>query len=479
MYPKWINKTRNNLAFHTEHVDNNLVFHTLPVENAMFRDIDIILNDWKKSAIRRPLIVRGARQIGKSYSIQQFGKNSFEHFVEINFEYQPALKQAFTTFDPQEIITTLSLITGSSIIPGTTLLFLDEIQECPEAIMALRYFFEKMPDLHVIAAGSLLEFTLTDDTFRMPVGRVQYLQMYPLSFGEFLEARGKKTLRDAIRTLSLSQPLPEILHATLLKECRTYAICGGMPAVVKAFLSESDSLAYQQVQTLLLQTYRDDFGKYATLAKHKHLEKVLSVLPRIIAEQVKYVNIDRETPSRELKEALTLLEKASVIHRINKTAGQGVPLAAQVNEKIFKLIFLDCGLAQRALGLDATLKQAETLITVNRGQIAEQFIGQELLAYSSPYEQKRLYFWTREKKSSSAEIDYVHACEGAVYPVEVKSGSTGRLKSMRLFQQQNTLPLGIRFSELPLSLHDGILSIPLYAVEAMESLLQESLKKSN
>ncbi|MBF0493375.1 MAG: ATP-binding protein [Deltaproteobacteria bacterium] len=430
-----------------------------------------MLPQWKQNLDRKPLLLRGARQVGKTHLIRDFGKENFDEIVEINFELQPELKKVFETLDPQKIIRDLSLFLNVSIQAPSSLLFLDEIQECPSAITALRYFYEKMPELAVIAAGSLLEFCLSDKTFRMPVGRVQYLYLQPFSFEEFLSALGEEPLRQSLKEISIENPLSEIIHEKLLKIFRDYCRIGGMPAVLKAYLADPHSKNYQDQQTLLLQTYRDDFGKYAkSRLQISNLQKVFLSAPRMVGQRYKFSEVDRESPSRDLKEALFLLTQAGVVHRVSAASSHGLPF--QVNDNKFKIAFLDVGLMQRACGLDVDIALSEDFMAINAGAVAEQVVAQELIASADPHEERPLYFWARDKKNSQAEIDYLVTLGAKIIPIEVKAGSTGALRSLRIFMEENQSSRAVRFSAHPLSLHDKILSLPLYAIGQMNRLLK-------
>ncbi|MBI1869920.1 MAG: ATP-binding protein [Chlamydiae bacterium] len=441
----------------------------------MKRSIENYFLKWKMEKDRRPLLVRGARQIGKSFTINKFGKENFRNHIEINFEFRPEFKSIFQTLDPQEILRKINLMLNVKIHSGEDLLFLDEIQECPQAIGSLRYFYEKMPELHVIAAGSLLEFSLSSGLFEVPVGRIQYLYMNPLSFDEFLEAIGELDFMEYLRNLNVKKVIDEALHQKGLKLLRDYLVIGGMPAALKSYVCEKESGNYQRMQLLLLQTYRDDFGKYANKVKHLYLQKVFARAPFMVGEHYKYVNVDREIPSRELKEALHLLTQAGVISKICATSGHGLPFSVHSNENKFKILFLDGGLLQRSCGLDVELGLTDDFLAVNSGSLAEQFVGQELIAYGEPYERGDLYFWKREKIGSNAEVDYLVRAGSQIVPIEVKSGVTGKLKSLKLFMGAHSSKLGVRFSQLPLSFHEKILSLPLYAVQAMPKLMRELL----
>lgn len=248
----------------------------------MKRDIEKNLLNWKKDQNRAPLLLRGARQVGKSYIIEKFGKENFSNFIVVNFEQYPEFKECFTSFDPVQICSSLELLSNKRIIAGETLVFLDEIQECPSAITALRYFKEQMQDLHIIGAGSLLEFALNDEHFRMPVGRIQFLFLKPLSFGEYLEASGNHALRNFLNKIDLDDKVENFIHLKLMSLLKEYASLGGMPAVVAEYLNSRSLLKCQEIQTNILSTYRNDFGKYAKKTNHEIIEKLFSKAPGFI-----------------------------------------------------------------------------------------------------------------------------------------------------------------------------------------------------
>lgn len=431
------------------------------------------LKYWKNDKSRKPLILRGARQVGKTFTVRDFAQSHFSHFVEINFELQPQLKKIFQTLDPYEIVRDLSLALGEQIKPGSTLLFFDEIQECPEAISALRYFYEKMPELHVIGAGSLLEFILKSPDFKMPVGRIEYLYMQPMSFGEFLLARQEDRLKNYLDELTVKTLINEAVHEKLLRLFKDYLIVGGMPEVVKVFLEDPSQLDYQKIQLSLLQTYRDDFGKYASRAKHDHLKKIFQTAPSLVGQIFKYTQVDRQISSRDLKAALQLLAQAGIVTKVLSTSGHELPFLKDANEKKFKILFLDVGLMQRACGLDSQIALTDDFLSIRSGAVAEQFVGQELMMNRNLRVEPELYFWSRDKKSSQAEIDFLTVIDSKIIPIEVKAGKTGTLKSLKVFLKEHKSPFGIRFSQLPLSFHDKILSIPIYAVEQMRKIASE------
>ncbi len=439
------------------------------------RLIEKELEDWRHAPQRYPLLLRGARQVGKTYIVEKLGKQ-FESFEMVNFEAQPEAIACFSTFNPQEIVQRLELLTKRPIRPGQTLLFLDEIQSCPEAIAALRYFKEKMPELHVIGAGSLLEFALVEGKFSFPVGRVQFIYLNPLSFKEFAFALGEGDAIALLDQCTLKDPLSEEVHKSLIQKVKEYFLVGGMPAVVKEFQGKRSFLHLSRIQDLLLSTYRADFSKYATEAEKKYLRKLFEGIPYQIGQHFKYSEIDPHIKSRELKAALDRLEMAGLVHPIFATAASGIPLAMQINLKKFKPLFLDIGLVQRALQVDPELIISNDLIQIHRGALAEQFVGQELLTNVDCFREEKLFFWEREKRSSSAEVDYVISVKQHILPVEVKAGTQGHLKSLIQFMNEKKSPLGIRISQQPLSYKDHILSVPFYMIQQIPRLVKSLLE---
>ncbi|MGE5342419.1 MAG: ATP-binding protein [Candidatus Omnitrophota bacterium] len=437
----------------------------------MKRAVDHLLCLWKKDERRRPLLVRGARQVGKSYSINEFGKKEFNNLVTVNFEQDIHSRACFDSLNPREIIDTLSLLYKSDIIPGKSLLFLDEIQECPRAITSLRYFYEQMPELHVIGAGSLLEFTLISENFKMPVGRVQYLFMKPLSFFEFLDAIGEKKAVETIDSISWDNLPNESTHRYLLSLVKKYAFIGGMPSVVSEYINSGDLSRCRQIQSVIIQTYRDDFGKYANLVRHKYLQKVFYAVPKMVGQKFKYAQVDDSYQSRDLKEALELLENAGVVHRVKQTSGHGLPLEANAKDRHFKAIFMDTGLMQNLCGTGPESLLEEDFMDVNSGATAEQFTGQELLAYVNPFENTSLYYWAREERNSNAEVDYLVPIGGHVFPLEVKAGKTGTLRSMHLFLEKVAPTVGIKISQQPFGNNHPILSVPFYAIKKLTQFI--------
>ncbi len=437
----------------------------------MERTILNYLLKWKDQQDRLPLLLRGARQVGKTYIIDHFGQIHFQNVVKINFEQQREFIACFNTLYPEKILQLIYAISGQSVKPGSTLLFLDEIQECPQAIVALRYFYEQLPQLHVVAAGSLLEFTLNQPDFRMPVGRVQSYYLKPLSFREFLICCGKSSLVEYIQSITLHTGIDFVIHEQLLTHLKEYLVLGGMPAVIKNYLQEHDFAESQIRQSVILETYRNDFAKYAKNTDIKYLQAIFEKAPGMISKHFKYVDVDPHMHPRDLKRAINDLKNAGVLYTNHACSANGLPLITTMNEKKFKLLFLDVGLINSVTRLSAEILLGDNLMLLHQGAIVEQFVGQELLAYSQPFREEKLFYWEREKSGSSAEIDYVVAFDSKIIPVEVKAGATGRLRSIQLFLDEKKCDIGLRISQKTLGLSNRILSIPLYMISELERLL--------
>jgi len=434
---------------------------------------------WKASPDRRPLIIRGARQVGKSFLIKEFAKNNFQQHIEINFEQRPELKAIFESRDSKDILKQLSRIFDVPVEAEKTLLFIDEIQDCPTAFLALRYFFEQTPEIPVVAAGSLFDFMLheQDSELRVPVGRIEYKFLHPLSFIEYLAAFGRNGLSEEIKEISLKSPPSESVHHEALKEFGNYILVGGMPAAVDAARKSLQGARYQQIQASILQTYRDDFRKYSGRVDVDALEKIYRRLPNFICKKFKYSELYPDGNSRTTKRVLDLFEMARVLTKVMRSSGNGLPLEAEADSNDYKLLFVDIGLMSNSLQIPAMDLAKWNTDLINSGQITEQCVGQELLAYSESFRDPRLYYWSREKKGSAAEVDYIIGIHGKVFPLEVKAGTTGKLKSLHSFVDMKSSMLGIRISQQPLSLFERTLSVPIYAVSALPKVVTEVLSK--
>jgi predicted AAA+ superfamily ATPase len=449
----------------------------------MYRFALDYLSEWKQRKNRKPLVVRGARQVGKSYLVSMFAEKNFTEFFEINFERDPEIKSLFKG-PPENIISLLELKFNKKIDPKNCLLFLDEIQAAPEVFAKLRYFYEDTPELHVIAAGSLLEFVLEKHTFSMPVGRIEYLHLGPMTFMEFLLANGNSMLFDFLQGYSAEVTIPESVHSDLISLFRVYLILGGMPEAVLAYVETKSFRNCEIAKESILDTYEDDFNKYGARVNHERILKVFKKLPLMVGEKFKYVHVDKNERAKHVAEALHMLEMARIAFLVKHSACNGIPLSAEVNDKKFKALFLDVGLMASACGLSMIdIENADDVMMINSGSLCEQFVGQHLLYSDEFFKKPELHYWVREAKSSSSEVDYVISVGTRVLPIEVKAGKTGRLKSLHQFVKEKRVNFCIRINSEPPtffrtsnSVPDGqkveyqLFSIPFYLIEKVRSI---------
>lgn len=450
----------------------------------MYRSAIQFLREWKDRPDRKPLVIRGARQVGKSYLARMLANECFENLVEIDFEQDRQAARLFEGHCPKKTIALLEAAHLTSINPGRTLLFLDEIQAAPEVFASLRYFYEQMPELHIVAAGSLLEFVLEDHRFSMPVGRIEYLHLGPMTFEEYLLAMGKDKRLDALRNFTFSDQSFASLHERLMDDFRDYCVVGGMPAAVGVYADSGSYLAVERTLEGVLATYRDDFNKYGSRVNHDRLHKVFSRLPLMVGQKLKYTTLDREEQSRELRKSLHLLEMARIIRRIPHSDANGIPLGAEVNDRHFKTVFLDVGLLCRACGVSITdIHTARDVMLINSGAVCEQFVGQHLLYAGRCFEEPQLYCWMRQKHNTSSEIDYLMQVATQIVPVEVKAGKTGTLKSLHMFLVEKNRDFALRFNADTPSIVDAttsvsgrepkafrLVSLPFYLVGQLQRL---------
>ncbi|MBN2653156.1 MAG: ATP-binding protein [Spirochaetales bacterium] len=446
------------------------------------------LERWKSRANRKPLIIRGARQVGKTELVRIFAKRHFENFIEINFDETPEKKELFLHPDVNRVMRLVEVDVEKKIIPGKTLLFLDEIQVAPEIFARLRYFYEKLPQLHIICAGSLLDFTLAEHSFSMPVGRIEYMFLGPMTFEEFLVAGGRNNLLDFLFNYHISEDIPQSIHSQLVDSLKDYFALGGMPGVLAAYFSaDKDYLEAGLEQASLVQTYYDDFTKYQGKIDIPLLQEVFNKVPTSIGAITKYVSFSKNARASQISLCLDSLEKARLLYRVYHSAANGLPLAAEKEASRFKLLFLDIGLMNSMLGLRANdFVGCDDLVAIHSGSLAEQFIGQHLMYSSQPISDASLFFWMRSKKGATSEIDYLFSCKKNIVPVEVKSGKTGTLKSLQVFVIEKKSDLALRFNSEPPTLCNlvtsisnrpeqsfRLLSLPLYLVGQTSRLLEE------
>jgi predicted AAA+ superfamily ATPase len=423
--------------------------------------------EWKKAETHKPLLLRGARQVGKSSSVRQLAKQ-FEYFVEVNFEKDEQelnVKEIFRKgLHPKRICDELAVTYSTPIIPNQTLLFFDEIQNCKEAVTALRYFYEDYPELHIVAAGSLLEFAL-QDLSSFGVGRVRSLYMYPFSFDEYLRAMKKSLLADAIRNASPDNPLSDTLHKNAVRELLTFVYLGGMPEVVAKYAQGGAMLDCMEILNDLTFSFYDDFAKYKERFSVVLLREVFGSVMQQTGRKFTCSDVSKTAYHAQIKEGINLLELAGLVHPVMHTSANGIPLAAEMNPKYRKELILDTGIYQRYLHLNVSdMLNDEQFFQINKGALAELFVGLELLKAAPNNQPEQLYYWQREKQGSNAEVDFVVQQNTQIVPIEVKSGVKGSMQSMYLFLDEKKVKHGIRtslenFGKLP-----DIDIYPLYAI---------------
>lgn len=437
----------------------------MSIENQYIkRSIDVRLQEWAANKDRKTLMLRGARQVGKSSAVRELGKQ-FKYFVEVNFDENEEVKALFEKYlSPQEICRQLSFLYDTPIEPGETLLFFDEIQSCVPAISKLRYFYEKYPELHLVAAGSLLEFAL-EEIPSYGVGRIRHLFLYPFSFEEFLGSMGENRLIEAYREASPTEPLFNPVHEKLLNRLRIFLIIGGMPSIVAQYAHNQDLLECQARLTDLIVSFRQDFAKYKKRVPATRIAEVFESVAAQVDGKFVYERAAMGSSSAQVKQALELLIMAGLAHPVTHTAANGIPLGAQTNERYRRMIMCDTGLYQRIMGLDTTdLLISDDFKVVNKGAIAEMFVGLEILKSMSCYEPAALYCWAREKKEGNAQVDFVIQKAEQIIPIEVKSGTRGAMQSMREFMKEKNILLGVRTSLENFSQYDQVDVYPLYAI---------------
>ncbi len=459
----------------------------------MKRDRTAFLTQWLHSSGRKPLIIRGARQVGKTWLIRDLADSQGRQLIELNFEKRPDFESLFSSNNPKEILINIAASTGGKIEPSKTILFLDEIQAAPHLLEKLRWFAEDMPELPVIAAGSLLDFSLAKHEFSMPVGRISYLYLEPLSFEEFLTAIGEHGLRTYLESYNWNIAIPEAIHSQLMKAVKEYLVIGGMPAAVLNWANEKMPEAVHQIHFDLLTTYRDDFAKYSGRLAIDRLEEVMNSVPLQLGKKFVYKDVNAEVSSTPLKQALDLLSKARVCHRIVSTSANGLPLGAELDERFLKVILLDCGLCSTSLGLSLhQLRSVSEISMINSGGMAEQLVGQILRTLMPAYIPPALYYWQRANKGSEAEIDYIVQHENQVIPIEVKAGTTGALRSLHQFIKEKKKKTAVRAnSDMPrfgpvhvkdalgFPIEYNLLSLPFYLLGQLHRLIKSFEETSN
>jgi predicted AAA+ superfamily ATPase len=436
------------------------------------------LREWAKRDNRKPLILRGARQVGKTTLVDEFGKD-FEIYLKLNLEEPEHFRRCEDYTNMETLLTGIYLINETARKDVPTLLFIDEIQNSPRAVSLLRYFYEKAPRLHVIAAGSLLE-SLIDKHISFPVGRVEYMAVRPCSFNEFLGATGKIELQKAQR----AGAVPAALHQQLMSLFNQYTLVGGMPEVVANYAAHHDIVSLETVYDVLLTGYRDDAEKYAATGTLRHvIRHILNVGWNYAAQRIKFERFgESDYRSRETGEAFRLLEKAMLLELSYPYSGYRLPVIPELKRSP-KLLWLDTGLVNYVAGLQKELFGTKDISEAWRGKVAEQIVGQELLAANSRFSHKR-HFWVRNGKGSEAEVDFLLIFDGLVIPIEVKPGLNSKLRSLHLFMDEAEHQTAVRIWSGPCTVDRvttlrgksfNLYNIPFYYAGILDVLLKRSI----
>lgn len=429
-----------------------------------------ILDDllaWKNSSVRKPLIMKGVRQCGKTWILKEFGRLYFEDTVYFNFESQSNLASLFTgTIDPARIIMELEALAGKSITPQMLIIF-DEIQESPEALNSLKYFCENKNEYAIAAAGSLLGITLSAQV-GFPVGKVNFLDLTPCGFSEYLTAAAP-ALADYCNNISELAPLPEAFTQLLEKHLRNYLVLGGMPEALATFLETTDIAAAESVQQDILQSYELDFSKHAPPRDIPKLFLLWKAIPSQLAhENAKFIygEVKSGARAKDLEDALRWLQEAGLIDKINRLAQPVIPLAAYEDRRSFKIYLADTGILRKMAQIPASAVLLDADVFGEfKGRLVENYVQQQLIAMSI----KPIYYWT---SGNTSEVDFVIQHGELVVPVEVKSGLNVRSRSMRVYREKYNPPAAIRFSMQNLRLDKGLLNIPLYLIDQLPRFLR-------
>jgi hypothetical protein len=434
----------------------------------MKRDIYKLLEEWKRSTRRKPLILNGARQVGKTYALKYFGKTSYEKMAYLNFEKNEKLAQYFDgTLDPKELIKILSIHTEIEIEPHRTLLFFDEIQECPKALNSLKYFCEEAGDYHVVAAGSLLGVKTAQEK-GFPVGKVNFLHLYPLTFFEFLSALGQEKTRVFLEEYLVFEPIPSPMHEKLIHFLKLYFYIGGMPEVVAEYAKAEKLGIVREIQLEILGAYERDFAKHAPTSELMKITTVWKQVHRQLAKENKkfiFAAIRKSARGRDYEEAIQWLSDAGLIHKSYLVESPKFPLSAYADNNVFKIFLADVGLLGAQSNLSPqTVIDGDLLFTEFKGSLTENYVAQELIATR----QKEPYYWASE---GEAEIDFLIEEDHEIYPLEVKAGTSQKKKSLLVYDQKYAPGKLIRATAMNLK-HDGsIYNLPLYLVSRLHTLV--------
>ena len=431
------------------------------------REIIERLKVWKENPRRKPLVLQGARQVGKSWALKKFGKEFFGDIVYINFDTMPAVKEDFKrTKEPQKLIKSMEMMVGKAISPSSTLIILDEIQECNEALNSLKYFCEDAPEYAVVCAGSLLGVALNRTGASFPVGKVDFMTLYPVSFAEYLRAMDSPLYR-SYQMIDGVMAIPEVLHQQLIDAYKLYLVLGGMPEVVSTYIDTRSWNEVRVVQDAILQSYSLDFAKHISNKDIPRVFQVWGNLQDQLAREDKkfrYSDVQKGGRAREYEGAIEWLCLAGLVYRVSAIETPRLPLSVYKKSNAFKLYLNDVGLLGRKFGLDATtILMGDRLFTEFKGVIAENYVLQALVRqYGNQH-----YYWT---SGNTAEVEFVLQDAGRIIPVEVKADKNVTAKSLAYYRKQYAPQLSIRLSTLNMRKDDDLLNIPLYLVDKLKAL---------
>ena len=439
----------------------------------MKRDFYSKLLEWKQSKSRKPLILKGARQVGKTYILKEFGKKEYTNVAYFNFEEDPALKDFFTgRLQPERILEKLSIFYETNIHPHQTLIIFDEIQNSPKTLTSLKYFFEDANEYHVAAAGSLLGLKVGHAS-PFPVGMVNFLYLYPLSFGEFLEAEGKLQLRQYLQKKEDFEPLANAFHEELLDHLKMYFFVGGMPEAVKKYVNDSDLTAVRKIHNEILTAYLQDFSKYSSKTEALRITDTWNSIPAQLAREnkkFKYSEISINARSRDYYQAIQWLVDAGLVYKCYNIKTPKLPLSGYKEDNIFKLYLLDTGLLGTMLNFSKrTIVEGSRLFSGYNGAFSENYVAQELAAGYLFEEShlKELYYWAN---NTAAEVDFIVHYRDMVYPLEVKAGFSRRKTSLMVYGEKYRVPWLSRTTARNFKQEKGLFNYPLYAVSHFPAL---------
>ncbi|MFC1521114.1 ATP-binding protein [Elusimicrobiota bacterium] len=436
----------------------------------MKRDIYQDLLDWKKSDNRKPLILRGARQVGKTYILREFGKNEYSDFAYFNFEESPGLRDFFKgKIAPEKIIEKLSTYLEKDILPAKTLIIFDEIQNSPETLTGLKYFNENFNQYHIAAAGSLLGLKL-GRTAAFPVGKVNFLGLYPFSFGEYLDGIGKTRLRLLLKNIKSPDPIEQIFHDELIEELKKYCFIGGMPEAVAQYTKDGDLKKVRDIHKEILTAYTMDISKHTTKTEAIRISNIWDSMPGQLAREnkkFKFSDISKNARARDYNESIQWLVDAGLVYRCFNVKTAKLPLSGYRND-IFKLYLLDSGLLGAMLGLSQkTIVEGNKLFLEYNGAFTENYVAQELIAGDF----RELYYWAI---SGIAEVDFIVPYSEEIYPLEVKAGMSTRKQSLKTYGEKYKTSVLSRATLRNFKQDGAICNYPLYAVSHFPKMFRYS-----